>query len=180
MTPTWTIVCSELSQPHAGCSETQECEAALLCFVLVKHEQEDHLHQSGWIYYIPAHSELSAGQERLLVSGRLQKTINSPLIEAEGIVSLRDLFGTAKLPFPAQRSTAFSNKKLIKDSLLLSIPGWIDSPSFQTVPEKSMSFAELLRTGHVLVAVPASCCCSFGTADHRVQVWNWNSYLKTN
>lgn len=106
-------------------------------------------------------STLSAGQERLLVSGRLQKTINSPLIEAEGIVSPSDLFGTATLPFPAQRSTAFSNKKLIKDSLLLSIAGWIDSPSSQTVPEKSMrSFAELLGTGHVFVAAPTARCCS--------------------
>lgn len=72
-------------------------------------------------------------------------------------MSLHDLFGIAKLPFPAQSSTAFSNKKLIKESLLLSIPGWFDSPAFQAVPKKPVrSFAELLCTGQALIPAPAT------------------------
>lgn len=39
--------------------ETQECEAAFHCLVLVKYEQGNHLIQSVWIYYTPVHSKLS-------------------------------------------------------------------------------------------------------------------------
>lgn len=39
--------------------ETQECEAAFHCLVLVKYEQGNHLIQSVRIYYIPVDSKLS-------------------------------------------------------------------------------------------------------------------------
>lgn len=60
--------------------KTQECEVAFHCLVLVKYEQgTTSFNHSEFTTYKYTQSS-AAGQERLLVSGRLEKTINSPLM----------------------------------------------------------------------------------------------------